>query len=198
MPNIDNFDNFDDPSPMLNPTQDPTFGGNVDLKGFNLNESQNVAQQQYQDPTFGGNVDLKGFDLNETESVPQQQQYISPGHSPHPSPRLVAQQALPPFTAENNYGLNVSMNGQFGQLPNAGMEMFPGAGQEPFPLLNHSSPGEFGAADQMSPPEISIDFAPESKNPVGNQRSADDGALSPLRSEFRRFEKNRNLPATLC
>jgi transcription factor CRZ1 len=150
-PYMPNLDSFEHASPMLNPTQDPTFGGNVDLQNFNLNENQ----------------------------APQSQPYISPGVSPQPSPRLVPQQQLPPFTAENNYGLNVSVNAPFGQQQNGGMEMFPGTGQEPFPSLNHSSPGEIGAADQMSPPEINIELAPASKNPIENTRPGDGDALSP-------------------
>ncbi|KAH9808843.1 Transcriptional regulator CRZ1 [Teratosphaeria destructans] len=151
-PYMQKLETFEHSSPMLNPTQDPTFGGNVDLQSFNLNENH----------------------------MPQTQTYISPGHSPQPSPRLMAQQGLPPFTAENNYGLKVSMNGQFGQQ-NGGGDMFPAMGQEAFPLLNnHTSPSEFGAADQMSPPEISIDFAPAGQNPVENVRPGDNvDALSP-------------------
>lgn len=174
-PYMPNLDNFDDPSPMLNSNQDPTFGGNVDLQRFSLSEPQSVPPPQY----------------------------ISPAHSPHPSPQLVAQKALPPFTAENNYGLQVTVNGQFGQPQNGGLEMFPGVSQEPFPSLNHTSPGELGAADQMSPPEISIDFAPESKSPFGNQQSRDGDALSPpqssqlspsLRLQFRTNRRSRPKP----
>ncbi|KAF2771356.1 hypothetical protein EJ03DRAFT_342386 [Teratosphaeria nubilosa] len=151
-PYIQNLDTFEHSSPMLNSTQDPTFGGNVDLQSFNLNENH----------------------------MPQTQTFISPGHSPQPSPRLMAQQSLPPFTAGNNYGLNVGMNGHFAQQNGSG-DMFPAMGQEAFPPLNnHTSPSEFGAADQMSPPEISIDFAPAGQNPVENVRPGDNvDALSP-------------------
>lgn len=159
MGNLDNFDPNAHSSPMLNPSQDPTFNNDLGLQGFSLSDSQ----------------------------IPQQHSYVSPGHSPQPSPRLVPQQALPPFTAENNYGLTAGMNGQYAQQQNGGLEMFPGVGQEPFPSLNQSSPGDFGAADQMSPPEINIDYAPPAKNPMEHTRPSnpEDTLSPPLRSKLR-------------
>lgn len=154
--NLDSFDPNAHSSPMLNPSQDPAFNGDLGLQGFSLNENQ----------------------------IPQHS-YISPGHSPHHSPRLVPQQALPAFTADNNYGLNASMNGHF--MPSNGApDMFSGSVQEPFPSLNQSSPGEFGAADQMSPPEINIDYAPPTKTPMENARpmNAEDTLSPPLRSKY--------------
>ncbi|KAK4549720.1 hypothetical protein LTR36_005021 [Oleoguttula mirabilis] len=158
MGNLDSFDPIAHSSPMLNPSQDPTFNGDLGLQGFSLNENQ----------------------------VAHQQNYISPGHSPHHSPRLVPQQALPTFTADNNYGLNAGMNGHFTQQ-NGGLEMFPVSSQEPFPPLNHSSPGELGAADQMSPPEINIDYAPPTRTPMENMRpiNGEDTLSPPLRTQSR-------------
>ncbi|KAK5138247.1 hypothetical protein LTR08_003308 [Meristemomyces frigidus] len=151
------------------------------LDGFDPNGHSSPLLHPSQDPTFNGDLGLQGFSLSE---IPPQHQYISPGQSPHHSPLLVPQQALPQFTSENNYGLSAGMNGHFVQQ-NGGLEMFPGVGQEPFPSLNHTSPGDFGAADQMSPPEINIDYAPPTKTPVEVTRSinADDTLSPPLRSE---------------
>jgi hypothetical protein len=167
MPTLDTFDANAHSSPLLNPSQDPTFNGGLGLEQFSLNE--NTAQQP---PS-----------------------YPSPGQSPHISPHLTPQQhALPPFTAENNFGMNVTMNG--GQFVNTqnGMDMF--SGQEPFPSLNsqHSPGGDLGNADQMSPPEISIDFAPPARA-MENARPGNDGeALSPpLRSKSREHK-----PHTSC
>ena len=162
--NIDNFDPTAHSSPLLNPSQDPTFNGDLGLQGFSLSENQ-ITQQHF----------------------------ISPGHSPHHSPRVgpVSQQALPSFTPENNYGLTTSVNGQFAQQ-NGGLEMFPGVAQESFPPLNHTSPGDFGAADQMSPPEINIDYAPTTRDPVETERPVNaDATLSPpLRSKSLRNNFN--------
>ena len=164
LPTMDSFDANAHSSPLLNPSQDPTFNDALGLQQFSLSEN---AQQQ-------------------------QQNYPSPGHSPHISPRLAPQQQLPQFTPENNYGLNTNMNGQFQQQP--GLEMFPGAGHEPFPSLNsqHSPGGDIGNADQMSPPEINIDYAPPSRIPMENSRPSNDGeALSPpMRSKYRRLYSN--------
>ena len=160
MPTVDSFDNAHS-SPLLNPTQDPAFNDGLGLQHFNLNENQQPQQQQQQ----------------------QQQGYPSPGHSPHISPRLMPQQqALPHFTPDNNYGLNSGMNGQYVQQQN-GLEMFPGTAQEPFPSLNQQN-SDLGLADQMSPPEINIDYAPPSR-PMDSMRPSNDGeALSPpMRSE---------------
>ncbi|KAK3071046.1 DNA-binding transcription factor [Teratosphaeriaceae sp. CCFEE 6253] len=156
----DGFDANAHSSPMLNASQDPAFNGDLGMQAFNLNESQ----------------------------LAHQQSYISPGHSPHHSPRLVAQQqqTLPPFTADNNYGLLAHTNGQYMHQQQNGLDMFPGQGQEAFPSLNHTSPGDLGAADQMSPPEINIDYAPPTK-PVENMRSlnAEDTLSPPLRTQSR-------------
>ena len=176
MPTMDSFDNAHS-SPLLNPSQDPAFNDGLGLQQFSLNEN---PQQQQQMP----------------------QSYHSPGHSPHISPRLVPQQqALPPFTAENNFGLNATMNGQFGQQP-TNLEMFPGSGQEAFPSLQsqHSPGGELGNADQMSPPEINIDYAPPT-DMRGSARPGNDGeALSPpMRSKLKSFDVNsRNWQFANC
>lgn len=107
------------------------------------------------------------FNLNEANA------HISPGHSPHISPRLLPQQqqALPQFQP-GSFGLDPNQYGQSG--------MTPYQGQEPFPSLNQPVP-EFGQADAMSPPEINIDFAPPSRQasfePPKPEHQAD--ALSP-------------------
>lgn len=157
MPTLDSFDANAHSSPLLNPSQDPTFNGGLGLEHFNLNEN----------------------------AVQQQQNYPSPGQSPHISPNLGPQQhALPPFTADNHFGINATMNGgQYVQTQN-GMDMF--SGQEAFPSLNNQhSPGtDMGNADQMSPPAINIDYAPPA-GVMDTSRPGNDGeALSPpLRSE---------------
>ncbi|KAI7352784.1 hypothetical protein KC354_g11839 [Hortaea werneckii] len=151
--NLDSFDPNAHSSPMLNPTQDPMFNNDLGLQGFTLDGSQHVSRQP---------------------------NYISPGHSPNHSPNLMPQQQqdLPAFTAENNFGLNVSMNGQFNQ-PNGGLEQFPSM-NDSFPTTGHASPSE-GAADTMSPPEINIDYAPPTRQPMENVRppSATEDTLSP-------------------
>ena len=166
-PYLQTFDSFENAhsSPLLNPAQDPTFNGGLGLEQFSLNEN----------------------------TIQQPQTYPSPGQSPHISPRLTPQQhQLPPFTAENNYGMHATMNGnQFMQQQPNGMDMF--TGQEPFPPLpslnNQHSPGaELGNADQMSPPEIMVDFVPSVRTTENARPGTNEEALSPpLRSEFRAF-----------
>ncbi|KAJ9631888.1 DNA-binding transcription factor [Taxawa tesnikishii (nom. ined.)] len=99
---------------------------------------------QQHDPVFNNALGLDQFSLSD--------QQISPGHT-----------AAPQFTPANNFGLPPGMNGQFAsQHQNNGYEMFPDLNQEPFPSLG--SPPE-GQADQMSPPDINIIFAPPSRVP---------------------------------
>ncbi|KAF2013720.1 hypothetical protein BU24DRAFT_434664 [Aaosphaeria arxii CBS 175.79] len=140
-PYLGNNDNFDEnPSPLLNPQQDPSlFSEVMQFSQFNLNDNQ--------------------------------QSHISPGHSPHISPRLIPQQqqSLPHF-APQSFGLE------------QGMGIYhPGQPQEPFPNINQAGPEFGGQADTMSPPEINIDFAPPSRQasfePPKPANSAD--ALSP-------------------
>lgn len=153
MPTMDSFDANAHSSPLLH-SQDPAFNDSLGLQQFSLNDTS--PQQQH----------------------PPQQSYHSPGHSPHISPRLVAQQhALPQFTPDNNFGMNTEMQYQPQQN---GLEMFPGTGQEPFPSMNHGSVDFGGNADAMSPPEISINYAPPTQ-PVDNARpgNTDGEALSP-------------------
>lgn len=124
--------------------------------------------QLFQDPVMRFNQ----FNLNENNS------HISPGHSPHISPRLMPQQqqSLPQFQPDS-FGLNQSMGNQF---QHQGLGTYQNQGPEPFPSLNQPMP-EFGHADAMSPPEINIDFAPPSRQasfePSKPEHQAD--ALSP-------------------
>ncbi|KAH7125400.1 C2H2 type zinc finger domain-containing protein [Dendryphion nanum] len=147
-PYLGNNDNFDDnPSPLLNPQQDPSLFSEVMQFGqFNLNDSN---------------------------------AHISPGHSPHISPRLIPQQQSLPQFQPGSFGLEQNMGNQY---VNQGIGIYQqGPGQEPFPTINQSAPEFAGQADTMSPPEINIDFAPPSRQasfePPKPPNSAD--ALSP-------------------
>lgn len=154
MPTVDNFDVQGHSSPLLNSSQDPAFNDGLGLQQFSLNENQQFNR--------------------------------SPGHSPGHSPHIMPQpqHALPPFTAENNFGLNANMN-IFHNSQRNDIDMFPGTGQEPFPSLNTqgSSPG----ADHMSPPEINIDYAPPTRpvDNMGRAESSQDALSPPQRCELR-------------
>lgn len=107
-----------------------------------------------QDPSLFQEVMQFGhFNLNDNHS------HISPGHSPHISPRLIPQQQSLPQFQPGSFGLDPSLNNQF---VHQGMGAYQGQGVEPFPTINQAGP-EFGQADTMSPPEINIDFAPPSR-----------------------------------
>jgi hypothetical protein len=142
----------------------PYLGNNDSFDHDNPSPLLNAQQ----DPSLFSEVMQFGqFNLNDS--------HISPGHSPHISPRLLPQQQALPQFQPGNFGLEQGMNNQYGQQ---GMHMY--QGQEPFPTINQTGP-EFGQADTMSPPEINIDFAPPSRQasfePAKPGNSGD--ALSP-------------------
>lgn len=158
MQTLDSFDINAHSSPMLNPSSDPSLNDGLGLGQFSLNDPHHATQN-----------------------------YYSPGHSPHISPRLMPQQAeLPAFTAENNYGMAPAMSGQFMQQDT--LDSFPNVNQEPFPSYSNqpTSPSDLGAADQMSPPEISIDYAPPARhnNVIPRSSHTDDTLSPPLRSKL--------------
>jgi hypothetical protein len=163
-----------------------TLGDSFDIAGSHSSPLLNPAQ----DPTFNDGLGLQSFNLNENN-------HFSPGHSPGHSPHIMPQpqHALPPFTAENNFGLNLNTNvfNNNQQQQNNGLDMFPGLGQEPFPSLNTqgSSPNSQTFNDHMSPPEINIVHAEPTRveDPVRGESSQD--ALSPpLRSMFGEMSQN--------
>jgi hypothetical protein len=126
-----------------------------------------------QDPSLFQEVMQFGqFNLNDNQS------HISPGHSPHISPRLMPQQQALPNFQPSSFGLDPNLN-NYGQQ---GMGAYQQQqGQEPFPTINQGPSPDFGQADTMSPPEISIEFAPPSRQasfePPKPEHQAD--ALSP-------------------
>ncbi|OCK81151.1 hypothetical protein K432DRAFT_392436 [Lepidopterella palustris CBS 459.81] len=172
-------DTYSDVSSSAQPSP---YLGNNDSFDHNDNPSPLLGAQQ--DPALFQDVMQFGqFTLNENRPL------VSPGPSPHISPRLLPQQqSLPPFTPSNNYGLNPSMNNQFAQ-PH-GMEMYHGQGQEPFPTINQGAPVDFGHADQMSPPEINIDFAPPSRQP-SFEPAKSEGQTDALSPPDRSRSRNR-------
>lgn len=138
-------------------------------------------------PSLSETLGLGYFTLSEPHHA---ESYCSPDRSPHISPRLMPQQnESPAFTADNNSGMEPAMSGQFVQS-GRGAERFPSYGQHAFSSYDQpTSPSELGAADQMSPPEISTDYAPPAKesalNPRPSRALGDGDILSPpIRSEF--------------
>ncbi|KAF1960309.1 hypothetical protein CC80DRAFT_404389 [Byssothecium circinans] len=130
----------------------PYMGNNDSFDHENPSPLLNAQQ----DPSLFQEVMQFGqFNLNDNQA------HISPGHSPHISPRLIPQQqALPHHFDPNSFGLDPNLNNQFSHQ---GMGAYQGQGAEPFPTINQAGPPEFGQADTMSPPEINIDFAPPSR-----------------------------------
>lgn len=155
------------------------------LDSFDANAQSSPMLNASADPSFNDGLGIGNFTLNDMPT----QNYHSPGHSPHISPRLSAQQSsLPIFSAEDNYGMgsdnfNLNMNGQMNQ--HNGTEMFPSIAEEAFPSYNtsnlNSPSNELGAADTMSPPEINIIHAPPARQNFDTPRSSGQevDALSP-------------------
>ncbi|EMC97639.1 hypothetical protein BAUCODRAFT_130739 [Baudoinia panamericana UAMH 10762] len=150
------------------------------LDSFEPNAHTSPLLDATNDPIFTGDLGFQGISISGDNQLQHQHNYISPGHSPRLPPQQ-QQQPLPAFTSDDNFGLNTGMNGHFVQQPN-GLDLYPGAGHEPFPALPQNPEG---AADTMSPPEINIDYAPS--NPVENVRpgNAEDTLSPPMRTQSR-------------
>ena len=148
-PYMSNLDSFDQPSPLLN--------------------------AQPHDQALMQDLNMQQFTISDNQPFPS---HISPAHSPQPSPRLMAQQALPPFNGGDNFGLQASM-GNFG-LPQ------PPFGQEPFPTLQNG-PNDMNP-NTMSPPGITIELAPPSRinsfEPSKPDAHMEADALSPPCKKF--------------
>lgn len=144
-----------------------------------LDDPSGMPLGSQQDPTlFPDALGMTSFSLNDRQA---QQHYISPAHSPHISPRLNPQQLLPQFTPDNNFGLSPAFTN--------GYDAFPQLNPEPFPSLTSHPEGQ---ADQMSPPEINIDFAPPSRQPSFEPpKPFPDDALSPP-------ERSKCTPSRTC
>ncbi|KAL8737645.1 MAG: hypothetical protein Q9181_001488 [Wetmoreana brouardii] len=135
LPQQDSFEAFDQPSPMLNPQQD---------------------NQMYNDALGIGQFSI---------SDPQQQhpeQRISPHHSPYVSPRMSPRTGF--GYPQDQFQLSQDMPNTFHGRP--GPEVYPNPSDASFPQFQHRmSSADIGQADQMAPPEISVDLAPPSVPP---------------------------------
>lgn len=140
-----------------------------------------------QDPAlFDNALGLSQFSLSDGQLS---QSHVSPGQSPHISPNIMPQfpqQPLPEYTPLNNFGYSTDPMGQ----NMAFSDSYQNNVSEPFPQLSTAnSPGDFGQADVMSPPEINIDFAPPSRQPSFGPPATiagqEDALSPPERSKFR-------------
>ena len=105
---------------------------------------------------------------------------VSPSHSPHVSPQLdPAQQPLPLFVASNNFGLGPTFGDTLTGSPD---ENPPAKG------IQSGSLDYIGQADQTVTPQISIQFAPPSRQPSFEPERV-DAALSPPPSGSEYFQK---------
>ena len=119
-------DTYSDVSSSAQPS--PYLGNN---DSFDHNDNPSPLLSAQQDPAIFQDVMQFGqFTLSDNQS------HVSPGHSPHISPRLMPQQqSLPPFTSSNNFGLSPGMNSPYGGQQ--GMEIFQGPA-----LLVHNDGGK--------------------------------------------------------
>lgn len=126
-----------------------------------------------------------GFD-HFSLSDPRNQLHISPSHSAQPSPFVGANQQGLPFP-NSHEGLAFSLNSQFPDMRSQD-EFSPSEQFPPIPSLQHYDSQGRGEADTMSPPVITFDPAPPSK-----QNSFND--MEPARSSTSN-QSRRYLPAS--
>ncbi|KAI9716018.1 MAG: hypothetical protein M1812_005652 [Candelaria pacifica] len=156
---------------------------------LNQNEAFESIEQQHSpllgaqhDPSmFQNALGIEQFTLSES----QNQQGISPGHSPHISPRLMPQQehGLP---SEGHFGMLQNAHNQFGS--GSGGDMYHDRSQEAFPPFQQRHElNDMGQATQMAPPEINIEFAPQRQPSFEPPKPNNDyDALSPPERARRR------------
>ncbi|KAK5731396.1 DNA-binding transcription factor [Elasticomyces elasticus] len=127
---------------------------------------------------------------------------ISAGHSPSHSPMIILQhsQALPPYTHGSNYELVTNTNEEHLQQPHNGLDIFQAQGLDVFPSTRHTRHDDLGAADQMSPPENRIEYAPpsssvESARPIIAQQKI---SISAAVSSADQMDGLREANAELC
>ncbi len=151
------------PSPYLGNTEQ-----------FDPNDNPSPLLSAQQDPSlFQDVLRISQFSLSDN------QQSYSPAHSPHISPRLPPQQqSLPQFTPSNNFGLTPA----YGMHGNPGIE-FPDMVHEPFPQIQQPNGLGLGQADQISTPEISIQFAPPSRVSSFEPQQMESALSPPERSK---------------
>lgn len=143
------------PSPFLN-----------NLESFDAVDHTSPLLPAQQDQTlFPEMVQFNQFSLSEVSPSK-----VSPANSPHVSPQLnPAQQPLPLFMASNNFGLGPTFGDTLTGSPdeNPPTKGIQGAGFD-----------YIGQADQTVTPQISIQFAPPSRQPSFEPERV-DAALSP-------------------
>lgn len=159
-------------SPFL--TQ-PESGG---FDGFDQNPSPLLNAQDnnnlYQDALGIGN-----FSLSDPQQQQQQQQLISPRHSPYVSPRMTPQQELE-VPQDNNFVLSQhDLHNNFNGGP--GPEIYTSQPETYSPFAARPGSSDLGQAAQLAPPEINVEFAPPTRQPVFEPPATenDHDALSP-------------------
>lgn len=157
-------------SPFL--TQ-PENGG---FDGFDQNPSPLLNAQDnnnlYQDALGIGN-----FSLSDPQQ--QQQQLISPRHSPYVSPRMTPQQGLD-VPQDNNFVLSQhDLHNNFNGGP--GPEIYTSQPETYSPFTARHGSSDLSHAAQMAPPEINVEFAPVTRQPLFEPSATenDHDALSP-------------------
>lgn len=139
---------------------------------FDQNPSPMLAAQQ--DQLYQDALGIERFTLSDP------QQRISPGHSPFVSPRMSPQPGLG-LPQENNFMLSPDLR-SFGGGP--GPEIYTGQPDDFSQFGVRHGSGDLGQAAQMAPPEINVEYAPNTRQ-TGFEPSrpeTDLDALSPPES----------------
>ncbi|XXG94993.1 inducible alternative oxidase 2 [Hypoxylon texense] len=114
-------------------------------------EHGHSPMQRAQDGFFDGVVGLGNFSIADPN-----QNSRSPSHSPAISPRILPQQ-MPDV---NQQSQGIMLNTGYPNPPNMG---YPVQGSEEFPSLSQDGSIDPSIAQNMAPPSINIDFAPNSR-----------------------------------
>ncbi|KAL8693690.1 MAG: hypothetical protein Q9218_001547 [Villophora microphyllina] len=167
LPHQDSFDNFEQPSPMLNPQQDNQM----------YHDALGIGQFSISDP--------------QQQQQPHEQRF-SPGHSPYVSPRMSPRTGFD--LPHDQFQLSQDMQNNFNRRQ--GMEIYPNPNDPAFAQFQHRlSSGDMGQAAQMVPPEISVDLVPSVPSNFEPMRpdTFDDGLVPPARGRRGRAKSETSI-----
>ena len=149
----DNFELDYNPSPLINPLQDNALYPGLGMEQISLSDPQQDPHQH------------------------QHQPRMTPGHTPYDSPRISPHMGL--GIPREDLMLPPDLGGNFSGGP--GPDIYTNQPDQ-FPQFNsrHDS-GDMGQAAQMTPPDITVEFAPATKqlNFELLRTENDQDALSP-------------------
>ncbi|EAS33001.3 C2H2 type zinc finger domain-containing protein [Coccidioides immitis RS] len=127
-------------------------------------------------------------------TISDQDQAFSPAHSPYNmSPRLMPQQPGGDLGPDPTFLTTQTLTSQFSSGPSEAYAMKTETSGPP-PFQSQNSPGEMGQAAQMTPPVISVEFAPPSRTSTFETSTKGEGGKDTLSPPISRRGRSKSDP----